>query len=308
MSDDAWDVRPFEGLAGVVPGGLRLGERRSVLAARLADELGERLGERRTFRKAAWQTGLCDHYIEGGLILFFDDRDRLCYVELCEDAPVTYDGVWLLGRPYGEVVADLRSRGCRLVEGDVGCEAPDAGFNLTAVDPQDPARPVDCVGVFVNSPADGVVGMSDEEPVESVTEHRLVSMEGTEAVRLGQDRRELRGLLGPALQSRPDYGGETRDWYLEHGLVLTFDAADRLVSLVVHYAIRGGTAWFRGVQLLDRPYAEVVAELEAQGVRVEPAELGGRVPDHGFALYLRGLQNPSMPIAAVAFTDPLVAV
>lgn len=68
---------------------------------------------------------------------------------------------------------------------------------------------------------------------------------------------------------------------------------------------RGGTAWFRGVQLLDRPYAEVVAELEAQGVRVEPAELGGRVPDHGFALHLRGLQNPSMPISAVAFTGPI---
>jgi hypothetical protein len=95
----------------------------------LAEALGERLGERQAFQKAAWQAGLCDHYVDGGLILHYDDRDRLVHLEMYEPAMVRYDGVPLLGRPYGEVLADLRALDCRLVEDDSGHEAPDAGFN-----------------------------------------------------------------------------------------------------------------------------------------------------------------------------------
>jgi hypothetical protein len=302
--DDAWNVRPFEGLAGIVPGGIRLGEDRAVLTDRFAEAFGERLGERRTFRKAAWNTGLCDQYVDGGLILFFDDRDRLDYVEVHEPAPVRYQGVSLLERPYEDVVADLRSLGCRLVEGDVGCEVPDAGFNLTAGDIDDPEEPVQSVGLFGQSPTDALLGFSDDEPVERITEHHLVSGEGTASVRLGEGRRELRSRLGRALRSGPDRHGVSEDSYFEHGLMLRFDAADRLVSLAISYAGVRGTAWFRGVQLLARPYADVVGDLEAEGVRVEPAELAGRVPDHGFELLLHGDQNPARPVGAVVFTAP----
>lgn len=144
--------------------------------------------------------------------------------------------------------------------------------------------------------------MSDEDGVAPITDHRLVSREGTELVRLGQDKQELRRLLGPAMQSRPDYGGETQDWYFDHGLILDFDASDRLARLAIGFVGVRGTARFRGVPLLDRPYAEVVADLEAQDVRVEHGELIGRVPDHGFALLLHGHQNPAMPVCAVVFT------
>ncbi|GGU44787.1 hypothetical protein GCM10010211_05540 [Streptomyces albospinus] len=311
MADDAtripegyggWEIRPFEGLTGLVPGGVRLGERRQVLAERFAAAFGDDLGEVRTFRKAPWSTGLSDHYPEGGLILHFDDRERLVHLEAFDPAPVWYDGLPLTGRRYPDVLADLRERGCRLIEdgdGDDGVEAPDAGFHLTA--PHGPDDLVDCVGLFRRPLSADPVTMSDEPPVEPVLEHRLVSGEGTEAVRLGQDRWELRGRLGPALQSRPDYGGESQDWYFDHGLVLTFDAADRLASLVISYSGVSGTAVFRGVPLLDRPYAEVVADLAAQGVRVEDGELAGRVPEHGFTLQLVGRQNPAMPVTAVAF-------
>ncbi|MEV0370881.1 hypothetical protein AB0I10_13770 [Streptomyces sp. NPDC050636] len=297
--EPGWNIRPFEGLAGMVPGGVRLGEHRQALTDRFAAAFGDQLGERRTFRKAPWSTGLCDHYTEGGLILHFDEGERLVYLEAFDPAPVFHQGLPLTGRPYDEVVADLRTRGYRLVEDDSGCEAPDAGFNLTA--PYGADDRVDCVGLFRRSLVADPVTQSDEEPVARIAEHRLVSGEGTEAVRLGQDRWQLRGMLGPAFQSRPDHGGESQDWYPEHGLVLSFDADDRLISLVITYTGPTGTAWFRDVQLLDRPYADVVAELETQGVRVEPADLAGRVTEHGFVLTLRGHGNPAMPVAAVAF-------
>ncbi|MFC4909681.1 hypothetical protein [Actinomadura gamaensis] len=300
MSEQAgWRIVPFKGLDGMVPGDVRLGEERAVLTARFSAAFGERLGEVRAFRKAAWQLGLSDQYVDGGLILHYDDRDRLIYIELFEPAPVVHNDVPLLGRPYGDVLHDLRRAGEHVVEDTDGCDLPDAGFNLSASDADEP---VTCVGVYVRSPANSVLGMSDEDEVEPITDHHLVSNEGTELVRLGQTKQELRRLLGPAMQSRPEYGGETQDWHFDHGLILGYDASDRLVSLAIGFVGVTGTARFRGVRLLDRPYAEVVADLASQNVRVEPGELIGRVPDHGFSLLLHGDQNPAMPVAAVIFT------
>ncbi|MFC5748734.1 hypothetical protein [Actinomadura rugatobispora] len=296
--NDAWTVLPFEGLAGVVPEGIGLGGRRSEIAGRLATAFGRGLGERQLFRKAPWATGLCEQYADGGLILFFDDVDRLVYLELYEPAPVSYAGVALLGRDTGAVIADLAAAGCRLVEGEEGYDVPDAGFNLTG----EPGLPVESVGIYAKNPAESLLGMSGEEPVEAISEHHLVSGKGTRIVQLGQDRLRLRSVLGPAQQSRPDYGGENQDWYFDHGLILGFDGDDRLISLAISYVGRTGTAWFNGVQLLDRPYDEVVADLGAQGVRVEREALGGRAPEHGFALHLIGLRNPAMPVVAVSFT------
>lgn len=293
---------PFVGLEGIVPGGLRFGENRMKISARFAEEFGEQLGERHLFRKAPWQIGLCDHYVDGDLILHFDDHDRLFYAEVYDPAPILYRGVRLLGRPCEDVLADLRSLSCLLVEDDFGWEAPDAGFNLSVRDRADPSQPAYSVGVFLESPASSVIGMSDEPPVTPIREHQLVSLAGTDTIRLGQDRWELRERLGPALQTRPEYGAAVQDWYSDHGLVLGFDAADRLVTLVITYVDGAGTAWFRGVQLLGRPYLDVVENLATRGVWVDSDELGGRVQGHGFTLNLAGLQNPALPIVAAAFT------
>ncbi|AJT64215.1 hypothetical protein [Streptomyces chattanoogensis] len=303
MGDEAygWQVRPFEGLMGLVPDGVRLGDPRTAIAGRLADAFGELLGEVRTFRKAPWATGLCDHYVEGGLICFFDDEERLVYLEAFDPAPVFYGEVPLTGLPYDVVVSALRERGVRLVEGDSGVEAPDAGFHLTAPYGPDDDR-VDRVGLFRRSLAADPITYSEAEPVARITTHELVSGEGTAAVRLGAHRKELGARLGPAQQSVPEYGGAAMDWYFDHGLVLFFDADDRLTSLVITYTGVTGEAWFRGVQLLDRPYGEVVADLEAAGVRIEHGELAGRAPEHGFTLLLRGYGNPAMPVGAVVFS------
>ncbi|WP_326688268.1 hypothetical protein OIE63_14640 [Streptomyces sp. NBC_01795] len=301
-----WNIRPFDGLEGIVPGGIRLGEPRAALAQRFAAAFGERLGERRTFRKGATATGLCDHYPEGGLILFHDDRERLVYVEVFEPAPVAYEGIPLLERPYGEVVAELRGRGCRLVEDESGCEVPEAGFNLTA-DPDEPEEPVESVGVLTRGRGqeDGPPpGMTDGPRLPGTDTHRIVPHQGTETVRLGEDRHALRAGLGATLASRPAYGGAAQDWYHEHGLILTFDAADRLTTLAVSYAGRTGTATLEGVQLLGRPYEEVVADLTGAGVRVVPGELSARLPDHGVTLHLIAYTNPALPVCAVLLGGP----
>ncbi|WP_106401154.1 hypothetical protein [Actinocorallia populi] len=274
---------------------------RREIDRRLSRALGDAVGEVRTFRKAFWDTGVCDHYLEGDLILFYDDADRLYHLEIHDAAPAHYDDVLLTGRPHGKVVADLRGRGHRVVEGETGCEVPEAGFNLTAVDADDDSLGVESVGVFLRSPAESLIRMSREPGVEAITEHDLVSGEGTGTVRLGQGRWELRERLGPALQSVPSYGGAAQDWYFDHGLILKFGEDERLRTLVISYVGAQGAVRFRDVPLLDRPYAEVVADLAALGVAVEPGELCGRVPEHGFTLSLMGRQNPAMPVSAVVF-------
>ncbi|GAA4628611.1 hypothetical protein GCM10023196_045690 [Actinoallomurus vinaceus] len=296
MSDLEWKIRPFSGISGF---GLdvRFGARRDEVGAGFAERFGDELGEVRLFRKASWDVGVCEHYVQGDLIVFFDDQDRLHYIESGSVAPVLFDGIALTGRPYDDVVADLTARGHRVVGTDVGHAVPEAGFALTEGGEDE----VDSVGVFPGDPV-SEPGMSDEPEVEPVQEHRLVSGQGTEMVRLGQSRQELRALLGPALQSVPPYGGAAQDWYFDHGLILTFDEASRLTTIVISYVGVEGTAWFQDVQLLGRGYAEVTADLAARGVRVEPEALGGRVPEHGFSLSLVGLQNPAMPIAAVVFS------
>jgi hypothetical protein len=301
-----WSIRPFDGLEGIVPGGIRLGEHRSALNERFAAAFGERLGERRTFRKGAESTGLCDQYPDGGLILFYDHQERLVYLEVFEPAPVAYKGVPLLARPSSDVVADLRGHGCRLVEhGITTCEVPEEGFNLS-LDFDEPEKPVDCVGVFSQGEAledSPPPQMTDGPRLPGTDTHRIVPHQGTEAARLGEDRHALRARLGAAMAFH-SYGGVAQDSYHEHGLTLTFDADDRLTALAIHYSGREGTATLEGVQLLSRPYEEVAADLERAGVRVVPGELSARLPDHGVTLNLVSYTNPAQPVCAVLVGGP----
>ncbi|KAB2344487.1 hypothetical protein [Actinomadura rudentiformis] len=257
-----YQVLPFEGLAEA-----RLGEERAVLQ--------RRLGEHRTFRKGHAQIGLADQYVERGLILHHDDRERLFYIEV-SDVPLYHRDVPLLDRPYESVRNDLAELGCRIVEDDEGCELPDDGFNLWCVDTD-----VTMVGLF---PKDrrGSVGdfVEGESRVGTLRAHDVTPGVGTGPVRLGMRRDELRAMLGTCLESVPEYGAAGEDSYIEHGLTLEFAADDVLTGIVIASLAR--TVTCQGVQMLGRRYSEVVDELAAAGVTVERGELAGHAP--GFTL------------------------
>jgi len=59
---------------------IRFGMTRREIGKQFSRALGDAVGEVRTFRKAVWDTGVCDHYIEGDLTLFYDDAGRLYYL------------------------------------------------------------------------------------------------------------------------------------------------------------------------------------------------------------------------------------
>ncbi|MFG2000653.1 hypothetical protein ACGFNU_16065 [Spirillospora sp. NPDC048911] len=257
-----FQVLPLEGLAEA-----RLGEERAVLQ--------QRLGSHRTFRKGHAQTGLADEYVRHGLILHHDDHERLIYIEVF-DTPLYYRDVQLLGRPYIAVRDELDMLGRPFVENDEGCEFPDDGFNLWCAD-----RDVSIVGLF---PKDrrGRVGdfVEGESRVGTLTDHEITPGVGTGPVRLGMRRDDLRAMLGTCLESVPEYGAAGEDSYIEHGLTLEFDADDVLTGIVIASLAR--TVTCERVQLLGRPLRDVVTELAAAGVTVEPGELAGHAP--GFTL------------------------
>ncbi|MFC9063691.1 hypothetical protein ACFTXB_37660, partial [Streptomyces sp. NPDC057074] len=111
----------------------RFGERR--------DELRRRLGEPTLFRRTQ-SGGLVDHFVEKGLQLSYNAADELEFIELTPEAGVQYDGVELLGRSYGAVLADLRGRGLEGAEDSQGIEFRDLGFALFVPSPEELAEEV----------------------------------------------------------------------------------------------------------------------------------------------------------------------
>ncbi|WP_434596757.1 hypothetical protein [Streptomyces sp. A5-4] len=111
------------------------------------EELRRRLGEHASFRRTPASSPV-DHYVEKGLQLSFDKNDALEFIELTPLADVRYEGISLLGRPYGEVLAGLRERGLQGVEDGEGIEFPELGFALFVSDPDDLEEDVQGVSVF----------------------------------------------------------------------------------------------------------------------------------------------------------------
>jgi len=67
-----------------------------------------------------------------GLHLYFDDDDKLEFVEGFEPAEITFQGIEFLGRALATVIADMRSLGFASLPADVGVDFPTAGIALTA--------------------------------------------------------------------------------------------------------------------------------------------------------------------------------
>jgi hypothetical protein len=123
------EVRPFEGL-----GDLRFGMSRADVRALLGPEF-------RSFKKTPLAKTLTDAYTQLGLHLYYDDQDRLEFIEAFQPCIPIFRGIELLGRP--EVVLEqLRKTG-------VGIPRRDSDGNF-----------FDDLGFALYSPGDVVEGVS----------------------------------------------------------------------------------------------------------------------------------------------------
>jgi hypothetical protein len=110
----------------------------------------ERLGGgSQSFRKVVGATET-DAYDALGLHLYFDDEERLEFVEAFEPASPSFRGILLLGRDRGEVAEELTAMGYDLTQDAYGLRCDGAGFALTA-----PDGIVEGVGVFREGYYDG---------------------------------------------------------------------------------------------------------------------------------------------------------
>lgn len=124
------------------------------------DVLRSRFGNSRTFRRGG-SGPLSDQFIAAGLILRYDDDDRLAAIEIGHwvEAEACYQGIELMDRPFTEVVRDLRDAGVELVMAD-SCSASGAGIHLSWSAAGEPDAVVDWVCVDLR----GLPARTGDEP------------------------------------------------------------------------------------------------------------------------------------------------
>ncbi|MCA2213917.1 hypothetical protein [Jidongwangia harbinensis] len=120
---------------------------------------------------------------------------------------------------------------------------------------------------------------------------------GVPEARFGEQRADHRARLGERHSSEHGPGSGPVDGYSDGTLMLSYDEQDRLASI----EIAGGNALVDGVQVVDRPLSEVLADLRQAGISPE------FVPDQFFRLpglnvYLStpAPDDPETPIESVA--------
>jgi hypothetical protein len=128
------EVTPWVGL-----GDVRFGESRASLR--------NRLGEHQTFRRAANQS-LIDHYLEAGLMLSFDESDRLNFIECTDWAEPSFSDVQLTGRSLAEILEDLSQSGIDCMLSESSYVLKGFGIYLYTPAPDEPDVEVQGVAVF----------------------------------------------------------------------------------------------------------------------------------------------------------------
>ncbi|MFJ2175381.1 hypothetical protein ACIOHE_21085 [Streptomyces sp. NPDC087851] len=120
--------------------GIQFGERR--------DGLRSRIGDSTSFSRSGTAENT-DHFIELGLLLSYDADDRLEFIEVTPIANVSFQGVSLIGRSCGEVIADLSVQGFEGAMDSSGVEFRECGFSLFVPDmDNDTGGIVEGVSVF----------------------------------------------------------------------------------------------------------------------------------------------------------------
>lgn len=113
-------------------------------------EIRERLGSFSSFRRSSGESPI-DHYSSIGLMLHFDEADRLDFIEATAASGLSFSGVQLLARPFGEVLADLRSRSVDFSPDGSGCVLEGYGIELYTPAPDE--LDIDVEGVTLRAPA-----------------------------------------------------------------------------------------------------------------------------------------------------------
>lgn len=128
---------------------------------------------------------------------------------------------------------------------------------------------------------------------------------GLELARFGETRGELRDRLGAVTSFVRAPGTPLVDHYVDLGLLLSFDASDRLVF--IEATTRARLA-FASVELCGRRFGEVVDDLTSQGVAVEIDDSGGVLQGTGIALYTPAPDEPDVEVEAVSLFSVKVEV
>lgn len=131
---DSYEILPGQGVSEV-----RFGELRSEHRQRFT-------GGPISFERLPGY-GVFDAYFDNTLILEYDEKDRLKGIEL-GGVSASLDGVQLLDRPLGEVLAELGEKNIPLVfEGDVSYEFPGRGVYLITPAPEEMDEPTESVNI-----------------------------------------------------------------------------------------------------------------------------------------------------------------
>jgi hypothetical protein len=91
----------WELIANVGSTELKLGDPRAAVR--------ERFGEPRTFRRTP-DAPETDQFVEAGLLVTYDNDERVTFIEFTPPASPTIAGVTMVGRCLGDVLAELRDR------------------------------------------------------------------------------------------------------------------------------------------------------------------------------------------------------
>ncbi|MGW0998602.1 hypothetical protein ACWD5V_36085 [Streptomyces sp. NPDC002523] len=281
------EIHPLEGMSG-----LSFGQSRESVRALL--------GAPESFRRAAHSL-LTDSYLyrSRDLYLGYDDEDLLHTIEVASPAPASLCGVRLLDRAHGEVLAELRAAGLSPVETSAGWAMPDLGIMLGNPQHEDPQG---FQSILISSGIEVVHSFEffEREGEGMSGDFEVVSNSGFGVVRLGATREEMRELLGGGIASVPDVGSALQDTFLSVGVVLGYDANERVTRAVL---TGRASVSHRGIVLLGRPCVEVCAQARAKGVRVIEREAELVFPDDGFSAWTARVDN-ELPIAAVVMPAP----
>ena len=130
MIEFLWTIRSFEGV-----GPLNFTHTRSDVQAILGVQP-------RQFRKVSSATSLTDSYDVHGLHAYFDEVDRLSFVEFFSPAHVSFRGQEFLGRSFAEVKGIFRNWDPAAYVDDVGLTSCALGVTIYV------ESVVEAVGVF----------------------------------------------------------------------------------------------------------------------------------------------------------------